>query len=451
MARIEGQIPSHKELAMQVLSWISYAARPLQLREMQHALAVQIGDRHFDDEGIEPANLLVSVCAGLVTIDDQPRTMRLVHYTVEEYFENTKKNKFPNARRQIAETLLTYLSFDVFANGPCLNEKEYGNRVKKFPLFEYAAQYWAYYTSGLDDSGIRNLAVGFLVCDLNAESASEALCGAGRSVWPHKQDTPTRMHGIHLASYFGGLEDLVGMLISAGVDPNSRDGNNQTPLAFAARKGLNEIVKLLLATRRTDLNLSDTDGKTPLSLAAEEGYTEIVRLLLTIPDIQVDSQDSLGRTPLSQAILKGHTEIVNLLLNTAGTRPDRSDRYSWTPLLAAIGADNIDAVKSLVISGVDLHRKDLTGRTPLLWAISGGNVHVVKALLEAGADANINDDYHDTPLLYAVRRGDIEVIKLLLAWGAKPLKDAKRLQEALTEASRRGDDATVKLFNRVKI
>lgn len=40
MARIEGQIPSHKELAMQVLLWISYAARPLQLREMQHALAV---------------------------------------------------------------------------------------------------------------------------------------------------------------------------------------------------------------------------------------------------------------------------------------------------------------------------------------------------------------------------------------------------------------------------
>jgi hypothetical protein len=69
MTRIEGQIPSHRELALQILTWISHAVRPLQIREMQHALAVQIGDREFDDEGIESETVLVSVCAELVTVD----------------------------------------------------------------------------------------------------------------------------------------------------------------------------------------------------------------------------------------------------------------------------------------------------------------------------------------------------------------------------------------------
>jgi hypothetical protein len=40
MERIEGQLPDQEELAKQVLSWITYAIRPLTVLELQHALAV---------------------------------------------------------------------------------------------------------------------------------------------------------------------------------------------------------------------------------------------------------------------------------------------------------------------------------------------------------------------------------------------------------------------------
>jgi hypothetical protein len=70
MARIEAQLHGYRELATKILACISHAVRPLRVEELQHALAVQIGDREFDDEGIESETLLVSVCAGLVTIDD---------------------------------------------------------------------------------------------------------------------------------------------------------------------------------------------------------------------------------------------------------------------------------------------------------------------------------------------------------------------------------------------
>jgi len=40
MERVERQDDSRKQLARRVLSWITYAIRPLSVKELQHALAV---------------------------------------------------------------------------------------------------------------------------------------------------------------------------------------------------------------------------------------------------------------------------------------------------------------------------------------------------------------------------------------------------------------------------
>ena len=44
MERIKGQIPGSKKLAMQVLWWIAFTTRPLTTLELQHALAVEVGE-----------------------------------------------------------------------------------------------------------------------------------------------------------------------------------------------------------------------------------------------------------------------------------------------------------------------------------------------------------------------------------------------------------------------
>ena len=41
---------------------------------------------------------MVSVCAGLVTVDEESDIIRLVHYTTQEFFERTQNIWFPNCR-----------------------------------------------------------------------------------------------------------------------------------------------------------------------------------------------------------------------------------------------------------------------------------------------------------------------------------------------------------------
>src|SRR5580698_1643659 len=50
MERIERQDDSRTELAKRVLSWITYAVRPLSVTELQHALAVVLDTTNLDPD-----------------------------------------------------------------------------------------------------------------------------------------------------------------------------------------------------------------------------------------------------------------------------------------------------------------------------------------------------------------------------------------------------------------
>jgi hypothetical protein len=65
------------------------------ISELQHALAVEVGEAELDEENLPEIEDIVSVCAGLVTIDEESGIIRLVHYTTQEYFERTQRQWFP--------------------------------------------------------------------------------------------------------------------------------------------------------------------------------------------------------------------------------------------------------------------------------------------------------------------------------------------------------------------
>jgi hypothetical protein len=89
--RINRQQPGFLRLAEKVLSWITCAKRPLTTSELQHALAIVVGDSKLNEDNLERIEIIVSVCAGLVTVNEESRIIRLVHYTTQEYFERTQK------------------------------------------------------------------------------------------------------------------------------------------------------------------------------------------------------------------------------------------------------------------------------------------------------------------------------------------------------------------------
>src|SRR5437763_14099109 len=59
MRRIQNQEDQKAKRAEQVLSWISYAMRPLTVREIQCALAIEPDDTEMDEEALPDEDFLV--------------------------------------------------------------------------------------------------------------------------------------------------------------------------------------------------------------------------------------------------------------------------------------------------------------------------------------------------------------------------------------------------------
>ncbi|KIM94744.1 hypothetical protein OIDMADRAFT_135812, partial [Oidiodendron maius Zn] len=141
MERIRAQDIDSRELAEHVLSWIVHAKRQLSITELQHALAVEVGEPELDEENLPQIDDMVSVCAGLVTVDRESKIIRLVHYTTQEYFERTWTSWIPNVQTDITKTCVTYLSFNTFEVGFCSSDEAFYKRLQENVLYDYAARY----------------------------------------------------------------------------------------------------------------------------------------------------------------------------------------------------------------------------------------------------------------------------------------------------------------------
>jgi ankyrin repeat protein len=82
-------------------------------------------------------------------------------------------------------------------------------------------------------------------------------------------------------------------------------------LQKASEKGYEEIVKLLLDAG-VDVKSQDRSGRSALHLAASGGHTEIVKLLLN-GKADVVMEDKFGNTPLQLALGESHDEVAELL------------------------------------------------------------------------------------------------------------------------------------------
>jgi len=89
--RIDSQLPGDSRLAKRVLSWITFAQRPLTRSKLRDALAIEQGSIDLDPRNRHDADDLESVCAGLVNIEAEGSTCRLSHYTAQTLLQEALK------------------------------------------------------------------------------------------------------------------------------------------------------------------------------------------------------------------------------------------------------------------------------------------------------------------------------------------------------------------------
>lgn len=208
-----------------------------------------------------------------------------------------------------------------------------------------------------------------------------------------------------------GHEAVVNLLLERGADVNVMDDLEDTPIWLAAKNGHEGVMEMLLE-KEADINLQDWRGQTPLWHSIRRKDERSLQLLLKY-GANVESRDVSNRTPLWYASIWGGDCFVKLLLDH-GANIDSQDSNGWTPLWCAVDDGNRAAVEILVKNGANLEAKDSSGRTPLSWATKFGSEMIVRLLLKEGAivDSRALEDF--PPLSLAVETKRPTVVKVLV-------------------------------------
>ena len=344
--RIKAQDEEKAELAMAALTWLCHSERSLQVDELCHALAVEIGERDFDPENVPSMGTLLDCCQGLITVDSEALTVRLIHYTVHEYL-CSHPGLFSKPHSILAEACLTYLNSQQVKN----LTPHYPLEYRTIPFLKYAARYWGTHMNKDLSDHARALSLELLNNFGSHISAVSLLEQVLHARYVALMTPSPLFSGLHCASFFGIVELVAVSMNAESCEVDQQDCVGRTPLSWAARDGHIVVVKMLLERKNVDPNQPDKYDRTPLGWAAVMGHEGVVKLLLEQSNVDPDRPEKDGDGPLGLAASTGHEGVVQLLLERGDVDPNRPNKNDQTPLGWATSQGHEGVVKLLVERG----------------------------------------------------------------------------------------------------
>lgn len=229
-----------------------------------------------------------------------------------------------------------------------------------------------------------------------------------------------------------GHLSVIKMLMSSGVDIESRDDGDRTALYAAVSGNKPDVVRFLCESNAEISILARNGYWTPLTSAAMDGFVEVVEVLLKYGKrVNLELCSKVNKTALYIAVEHNNPDIVKLLCE-ANAMVNIICEDNETPLTYAAGKGFTDVVDVLLKYGKDL---DLEKRckcwysaTPLYHAASKGHTEAVAILCEAGADLNARSSrFRNTPRDAASDQGHEDTAKVLEKYEAarQKLKQTK--------------------------
>ena len=209
------------------------------------------------------------------------------------------------------------------------------------------------------------------------------------------------------------------MILSTGISPNIRGGDDDTPLHDAVGNGHVEVVQCLLKYGAS-ITATNEHEQTPLEFAMDregeakdaldsydgkdeeekqalvqecEGFSGIVQLLRTWNKMtqQVVKRDSYGQTILHRAC-KDSDKILLQECIAYGADVNATDNSGWTPLHDASISGSFECADILLSHGSNPNALSFSNESCLHDAVSNDFPSVVRLLLQYGADAKLTND-----------------------------------------------------------
>ncbi|KAJ7028115.1 ankyrin repeat domain-containing protein [Mycena alexandri] len=492
MKRIGDQNEESRGIAHSTLTWVANAKRPLTVLDIQTALAVEPGTKSLDEDNILDMEIILSVCAGLVIVDEQLLVVRLVHYTTQEYLDSIQPQQFPDAHTQITRTLLTYLAFDKIMD---FTSHDFS------PLFEYS-QYCLAHAAGPPEGALKDLLLDFLsqaaklrwkwlgtwksppwtFSDWPRQPSALWIAAAAdlmemvqfllervpylpdpecpeiivASNYGHLQMTQLLVeHGANVnvqGRYFGsalqaasynGHENIVQLLIEHGANVNAQGGYYGSTLQTASLKGHGNIVQLLIE-HGVNVNAQGGHFGSALQAASYNGNENIIHLLIE-QGANVNVQGGDFGSALQAASFNGHINIVQLLIEHGANVNAQGGEYD-SALQAASAKGHVTIVQLLIEHGANVNAQGGEYDSALQAASFEGHGNIVQLLIEQGADVNVMSGLHGSALQVASKSGHINIIQLLIEHGADVNAQGGEYGSALQAASLEGHRNIVQLL-----
>ncbi|XDG08801.1 hypothetical protein ABKA04_008416 [Annulohypoxylon sp. FPYF3050] len=408
-----------RQLGLRIIGWVLCAKRPLHFKELQHILAtsalLESGSsraKSRDEFKVREQDMLTS-CHGLIIIESKTKLVSFAHATVKEYLDSNFSTRCPSIYEDLGKSCLAYISDEVFAEGPCPDDRSYANRIENNPFYGYAAQYWADHVRGELELKAQENILNFLKVEKLVLSSIQAkVIEENRYKFRGRSQSYARnVNGLWVASQLG-LHDAVNSLIEDNDNVNVEDDKGRTALMMAAMEGFANVVELLI-DRRADASKQDYKGRNALHYAASANRLEVIDVLLDKAAIDMNSGDEFGDTALIFAAQDGLEDMVDKLL-ARGANPAILNEEGSTALSSAAPSGYTSMAAKLLDHGEDINSVSFNGTTALYWAVSGGYEDTIQFLLTRGAKPDLAGKKGITPLHYTAFYGTESTMRLLL-------------------------------------
>lgn len=204
---------------------------------------------------------------------------------------------------------------------------------------------------------------------------------------------------------------VVEFLLSVGADPCIQTNEGVDALMVGCSlhgkaQNHHEVVQLLLSRGANPCSL-DKKGESALYYAARKGCQRAVKMILAqLTKQQQQEQAKQENSP--------HQPPVNLLKNML----DRKNAQGLTPVMSAAARGFWSVVNILCAAGCDASIKDNSGNTALHWAAHSGKRAAVGPLLSAGGDLEARNHHGLTCIKMAAAMGKVDFVQELLVRGA---------------------------------